>query len=436
MQRFSPFRLNIIWLAGLVAANAGQASEEEKKMTAEYYRSSPADVRRPATPSTPIRDGRPVPLAPARETEARGNYHGFGNAERNSRLGFPLGKAAGQPLWVSDLPGHITPRQVMAGNRHVVINAIEGWLLFDGSGRLVHQGLPGHGELTLDASAGLLYAPTDTGYVGAFSLDDGKRRFFLTPFFGDDFRRDFIDRRGTRMIIVSVERPRSNHSKVPANQSVIEIQDLSRSEEIAESGRLKSAEQVEFLKRKTVRLLAAMHEDTLALATDNSLSLANSNLGLEREFTGAFQPLWLSMDELSRCYLIVRIGNDLALWVVTREGERVVNISLPKEFEPIAPPVVARDHTTYIIGGDRLMAVDRLGALRWQHRETSEIAGAAVTSDGQLLVAAGPELVAFGGDGKRTRVIALENDAFMTAPASGDAGELFIAGRRCLYRIY
>lgn len=405
-------------------------------MTVDFYHSTTQDVRRPAIPSSAIRDSHPVALPPGREPSGVGNYHEFGNSERNSRLGFPLGKTADHARWSSELPGHITPQTVLAGGGHIVIHAREGWLLYDGSGQMIHQGYASDGEVTLDPRERLLYAPTDTGYVGAYSLGDGKRQYFLTPFFGDEFRRAFIERRGTQMTIVSVERSRPSHSTIPANQSVIEIQDLSRPMEIAESGRLKSAEQSEYLKRKTVLLLAAMHQDTLALATEDSLSLANSHLQLEREFTGAFQPLWLSMDELSRCYLIVRSGGGLALWVVTPQGDRVVNVSLPPGLQPIAPPVVALDHTVYVIGTDVLMAIDPLGTLRWQKQEVSGIAGAAVTPDGRLLVAAGPELVAYEADGKRERILSLEDDAFRTAPANGDHGELFIAGRKNLYRVY
>ncbi len=329
-------------------------------MTVDFYHSSPQDVRRPAAHSIAIRDGRALPLPSGREHAATGNHHQFGNSERNSRLGFPLERAADHPRWSSDLPSHTTPQAVLAADGHVVVQTREGWLLFDSSGQMIHQGYGSDGDVTLDARERLLYAPTDTGYVGAYSLEDGKQRYFLTPFFGNEFRRNFIDRRGTQMIILSVERPRPNHSKVPANQSVIEIQDLSRPMESSESGRLKSAEQTEYLKRKTVLLLAAMHQDTLALATEDSLSLANGNLQLEREFTGTFQPVWLSMDELSRCYLIVKSGSGLALWVITPEGERVVNVSLPEDLQPIAPPVVALDHTVYVIGADRLMAVDPL----------------------------------------------------------------------------
>ena len=45
-------------------------------------------------------------------------------------------------------------------------------------------------------------------------------------------------------------------------------------------------------------------------------------------------------------------------------------------------------------------------------------------------MAAGPELVAYEADGKRERILSLEDDAFRTAPANGDHGELFIAGRK------
>jgi hypothetical protein len=401
----------------------------------DYYRSSPQDIRRPVLPAVPIRDGNPAPVAPVRGTELRGTHRRFGNAGRNQRLGFPL-EARKSVVWKSQLPDHVTPEYVIAGSSCVILKAVEGWLVFDGSGRLLHSGYAGAGELTLDARPRLFYAVTDTGYVAAFSLEDGLRRFYLTPFFGHQFSRDFIQRTGTQMIIASTERPRSSHARVPANLSVIEIQDLGRKVEIDSTGWLESAERIEYLKRKTVQLRVAMHGDELALATDDSLSLTNHALQLKREFTGSFHPLWLSVDEQMRSYLIVRAENRLALWLVTHEGERVVNIPLPEEVYPIAPPVVSHDHKTFVIASHRVIAVDAQGAICWENAEASKIAGAAVTSDDRLLIASGPELIAYEPGGDRVRLLEVEDDTFTTAPAAGDTGELFVAGSRFLYRVY
>jgi hypothetical protein len=88
-----------------------------------------------------------------------------------------------------------------------------------------------------------------------------------------------------------------------------------------------------------------------------------------------------------------------------------------------------------VIDRHHVIAVDALGAIRWENHEASEIAGAAVTTDHHLLVAAGAELAAYDLSGKRMRLLTVE-DTFATAPATGADGELFIAGSRSLYRIY
>ncbi len=319
-------------------------------MTSAYYHLSPQDLRRPLAPSTPIRDGAALPGSVFQETNREGTRRRFGNSENNQRLSFPLRFGSQEPVSESPLPEHVTPQYVVAGADRVIVQALEGWLLFDERGNLLSQGSAGVGDLSLDTQTRLFYAVTDTGNVGAFSLEDGTRKFYLTPFFGGEFSRDFIQDLGGQVLIASAERERRGNYRMPAKLSVVEIQDLSRKHEVDVSGWLESAVRTEYLKRRTLHLRVAMHANILVLAADDSLNFADSALGLQREFTGSFHPLWLSLDEELRCYMIVRTENRLALWVVTANGERVVNVVLPNGILPVGPPVVGHDHTAYVVG--------------------------------------------------------------------------------------
>ena len=176
-----------------------------------------------------------------------------------------------------------------------------------------------------------------------------------------------------------------------------------------------------------------MHGDTLALATDDNVFLADFDLKLQRQFTGKFHPLFLSMDEVPRLYMIVRVESGLELWVLSQTGERILRWSLPSGFEPSSPPAVGFDHAVFLIAPHRLVAIDPSGATRWDQSEEGEVAGAGVTPEGNLIVAAGANLFVYDAAGKRTRLFTVPDDVFVTAPVIDEKGDLLVAGRRRLY---
>jgi outer membrane protein assembly factor BamB len=106
---------------------------------------------------------------------------------------------------------------------------------------------------------------------------------------------------------------------------------------------------------------------------------------------------------------------------------------MPSGFEPSAPPVVGFDHTVYLITPHRLVAIDTAGATRWDQSEEGEVAGAGVTPEGNLIVAAGANLFAYDAAGKRTRLFNVPDDVLVTAPVIDEKGNLLVAGRRRLY---
>src|SRR5262249_20703118 len=157
----------------------------------------------------------------------------------------------------------------------------------------------------------------------------------------------------------------------------------------------------DYLMATTTHLLPAVHGDQVALALDGSVYVADSAVKLQRQFTGEFQPVFLSMDEVPRIYMVARVTAGLELWVVTLNGQRVARTPLPEGFEPVAPPIVALDHSVFLISRQRVLAIDTAGAIRWEHLPGS-IAGAVVTPNGSLLASVGPELLVYDSTGKRT----------------------------------
>jgi hypothetical protein len=400
-------------------------------MEVTFYHASPEDVRLPAHPPVAIRDAAARPLPKAVPPPA-GAFDRFVNAARNSRIAYQLKGGEAHSRFQADLPPYFTPVAVLAGGGRIVVEGADSWILLGESGQLLERGPRAAGEITLDAPRGAFYVPAPTGYLESHSLSDGRRQFFVTVFFGEQFSRALVQRNGRRFLIVSVEQPAPPHSPVGAHRSVIELGELEEPFEFSDAGRLKTARRLDYLMRRSAWLLPALYDDTLALATDDCLYAADFSLKLQRELTGRFHPLFLSLDEAGRFYLPVRLESGSAFWVVTPDGERVVHAALPAGFEPQSPPVVGFDHTAYLAARNRLLAIDSTG-IRWDQVVEAPVAGAAVTPDGHLIVAAGSELLVYDAAGMRRRLFLAPGDVMSTAPSVNEKGDLLVAGHRRLY---
>lgn len=430
--RFLRYSRRIVAAVLLIGGLAAQTREH--KVQSIFYHSSPDDPRVPTASPVAIRPGTATPVPAAHPPAPAGTFHRWGGPEHNSRLQYHVKGSSDQAKWQAELPSHFSPTDVLAAAGRVVVEGSGAWWLLDSSAhRGLDEGRSSVGEVVLDPPRQLFYAPNPNGYLAAYSLSDGHREFFLTPFFGEEFNRALVERRERRMLMVSVERRLSGHADIVAHRSVAEVWDLAEPSEVSESGRLKSAKRTDYLMGETAHLLSALHGDTLALATDDNVFLAGFDLKLQRQFTGKFHPLFLSMDELPRLYMIVQVESGLELWVLSHTGERILRWPMPSGFEPSAPPVVGFDHAVYLIGPHRLIAIDPSGTIRWDQSQESEVAGAGVTPEGNLIVAAGANLISYDATGKRTLLFTVPDDVFVTAPVIDEKGDLLVAGRRRLY---
>ena len=84
--------------------------------------------------------------------------------------------------------------------------------------------------------------------------------------------------------------------------------------------------------------------------------------------------------------------------------------------------------------GRVIHAIDSAGNVAWRHElESSAIAGAVLTGDGQLVVSAGNGLYAFDAKGTRKVLVTLEGEELKTPPVVDADGRLFAASDRTLY---
>jgi hypothetical protein len=133
-------------------------------------------------------------------------------------------------------------------------------------------------------------------------------------------------------------------------------------------------------------------------------------------------------------HLVVAARDRLELWVLTPDGSRTVTRPINPELGvPIAPPAIGYDHAIHLITADAIVAFSADGDPLWERRPHGRIAGAGVSTDGRVLVAAGRELQAYDAKGEREVLFRSVEGPLVTPPAMSAAGEIFVATAEALY---
>jgi hypothetical protein len=99
------------------------------------------------------------------------------------------------------------------------------------------------------------------------------------------------------------------------------------------------------------------------------------------------------------------------------------------------PPIVGRNHRAYILGTNRVLAIDPDGKLAWVRPLKSAQAAAVITKDDQLLVADGSDLAAFDTTGERRTLHSFAGELLVTPPVITKRGEILVASQRRLYSL-
>jgi len=376
-------------------------------------------------------------LSPA-TPEGEGFPRRFANEARNSRLGTDLLEGRWEIRWKTELDDELFPEVLLTHGQRLLLEGYSRWQLYDTKGKLLATSRRGPSEVVLDGSHSLLYSLDSIGYLAAWSLQEGELAFHMPIDFGDQFSRPFIVRRGQRLLVVGVGRALQPHAR-PENRSFVDVIDLGDSLQVDEDDILVSLRTRTRLMRRTRLLLTALQGDTLVIATQDRIYRADLDLQLQRAFTGTFTPRSMSLDEAGRIYLIVSTETDTgkqrqALWVVTPDGERRIDVEIPEYPEgTYTPPIIGYDHQVYILLDDRIMAISPTGDVRWTERLGVPIGGAVVTADNRLLVSAGSYLFAFTADGTRTVVFGLEDGEWATPAIVTERGRLIAASKQYLY---
>jgi hypothetical protein len=386
-----------------------------------------------AAPAAQIAKSAPVLLPNAHAASDTSVRRLFINEEQNNRSAIPLGRVAAFTAQHAGAIGYGAsgPALLAAHDRLVTAGSIA-MQISNWSGATVASHPVGKGRPALDPELGVVYMPSIAGILFGYRLADGQPHHSMGLGRGADFDRRFIVRHGNALLVVSVQ-IESNVHDIPPQQMMVErlhLVDPTRPVAFMEEG----APYVEIgLRRKTNLVLPAMHGPTLALAMADDVFLTNERLEELRAITGHFTPVALSMDEAARMYLVVQAGQEAALWLLTPAGQRQFDFRFPEGITSVNwTPVVAYDHTVYLLYGTGILAVSPKGELKWRKTSPGFLAGATVTPDGYLLVCEGRQVAVYDPSGVRYLLYEAPQN-LVTAPIPLAPGRLAVASESALF---
>lgn len=391
------------------------------------------------TPRATAPPGGPPSEAASAQTDT-GYPRPYANAQLNSRLPETLPEdSVWEARWRVALdPFFPSPFVLQAGNR-ILLQGQGRWQLFDHQGMQIAIENYGDSDIVLDQEHSLAYMVDSFGRGLAMNLADAQPAFIFPIEGTNDYRRTFLARQGDRMVVTSFMRPTNPHNPVAPAASFAEVYHLGTPLRI-EEGMLISSVREAMLSYYEERVLAALQHETLVIALPGRVIRTDLQLNVQNTLEDTFTPLAMSLDEAGRAYLIVEVpGEDEttqhpALWVVAPDGQRLVDVEIPEvPGLAYAPPIVGYDHRVYIPLSDRILALSPEGDVLWNKHAGGTIAGAVITVENQLLVAAGSLIAAFDAQGTRTVLYHAEGEGWTTPPVLTDRQRILVASEQHLY---
>lgn len=362
----------------------------------------------------------------------------YANPSLNSRVAASLPAGRWEVQWQAKLDAVSPYPFVLQSGERAVLQGPDGWILFDLKGVRLAAGRRGDSDVVLDEARSLMYMADPYGRIASLSLTDAAP-VFVHPVRGtDDYKRTFLAVLGDYLVVTSYRRHTNPHSAVAPTVSAAEVYRLG-ADRVVEDGILMSSELEADTTFETERLYAALSPEGVVLALRDRILLDGMDLSVRSRLEGSFTPLALSTDEKGQVYVVVRTRKEgtpdqRALWIVSAAGERMAEVELPEiEYDAYQPPIVGYDGTVFILLEKSVRAIGPDGTVLWDEHIGAPVTGAVALEDRQLLVTAGPFIVAFDPQGERTILFQLEGDRWTTPAIVTEEGKLLAASERHLH---
>ena|GEM_PF-1112563 len=372
--------------------------------------------------------------APASPLPMSGYYRPFANDEQNSRLDIRLPDGTWAVQWNAELSPQQTPTYVLGSEDRIMVLS-DLWTLFDSNGKQIAEGQTAGGPLVLDPTHKLFYHILPSGYLSGVHLSDGQPEFLFPLALGDLYSRDYIARHGARILVTAIERAMNPHDSQGPSKSILEVNDIGDPVKTSSGHRVTGSQAIGELEIPSLQLITASHRDWIVSASKDVVYVTTWDLQGHAALTASFQPRRMSLDENGRIYLIAEQDGMTQLWLLTQAGERLYSFEFSGGtlLAPL-PPIIAHDHTAYIIEGRSIYAIGENGKLRWIRESPALIRGATMTADDQLLVSQGKQLVAWDKNGASKLLYSFEEE-LLTPPVLTSPNALLVASKKKLYSL-
>jgi len=179
---------------------------------------------------------------------------------------------------------------------------------------------------------------------------------------------------------------------------------------------------------------AAVHGETVAVASPGSLRVIDRGGEVRSIIDGAFDALGLAIDAGGVAHALVRLDGELALWSAPLTVGSLGRQRLGKLRRSRAetPPVLGKELRVLVLD-DRILALGNDGKKLWE-RPGAVTGGVSVTADDRLLVANDGVVLAIDPAGRASKVVdAGRATVFVTPPILTASGLLVVASGTALH---
>ena len=354
----------------------------------------------------------------------------YGNEQSNSRLTHAFPTGPWKIRWQADLPANGMFTALLHSGGRTLVTGRAQWVLFDERGRLLAS-QPTNGEdAEMDAARGVFYVANRYSNVAAYHLADGKPQYRFPAEGTADYARSFLHRMNETMTVASFKQTANPMVPTQPKVSALEMYEFPEPPAMDED-LLKSVHQKAIRHYEVPRLWTAIHAPLLVVAMTNAIEYLDANLAVRRRFEGAFQPQGFSLDEAGRAYLLALVEGKQVLWMLSPRAEAV---AVPLDNAVYQrPPLIGYDHTVYLLGANQVTAITEAGKLAWQYSSSGRIAGAMVTANNLLLLAAGNAVVTLDDHGRPATQQEFPTESVALSPVLTAQGELLAVTNKHLY---
>lgn len=364
----------------------------------------------------------------------------FNNSGGNSRTSVEIGKNIWNEKWKVPLEDDETsPKQILYCKDRIIVYSDTQWQLFSSEGKKITSGALGHSEVYMDKLNDVFYFSDYNGLVQARNLKDGSHKFSMFAMYGNNYQRALFHSKDNFIYIFSIEQQDDPHGNHVRNSSVLEVLDMGKPIAVDEKGYLESAHRINTISFRSIDVVTASINETWVAAAPGHIIIADKSLNILKVLKEEFIPRAISLDQSGKIYLIVntndKSGNTItALWVITLEGERILNLILPESsVEKYFPVVIGYESNIFVPYGNKILSYNINTKTLTEKIIEMPFGGTCVSPKDLLVIASGKMIYTLTESGDINYLAHVENDKLSTNPVFIDNDNFVCASEQFLY---